>query len=191
MEPRIFRTRQQWRSWLARHHDREKVIWLAYYKKGSGKTSITYEEALQEALCYGWIDSIIARIDEEKYKQKYTPRNDRSIWSASNKARIKALTAQGLMAPPGLAKVKAAQENGSWRRLNDFDRIGRGRPVPEDLLKALDLAPPAREMFEKRSPSEKKLWSYWILSAKKPETRNRRITETVRRILAGQHPGIQ
>jgi uncharacterized protein YdeI (YjbR/CyaY-like superfamily) len=190
MDAKLFRTRLAWRSWLARHHDKKKEIWLAYYKKRTGKKSVTYEEALQEALCYGWIDSTIGRIDAEMYKQRFTPRNDRSIWSASNKARVKTLIAERRMAPPGLAKINAAKRNGSWQRLNDFERIGRGAEIPKDLCDALDLAPPAREVFEKRPPSEKKLWAYWILSAKRQETRRRRIDETVQRVLAGRRPGM-
>ena len=188
--PRLFRTRRAWRTWLARNHDRSKGIWLVYFKKGSGKASVTYEEALQEALCFGWIDSTVNRVDEERYKQRYTPRNDRSVWSASNKARVARLIAAGLMAAPGLAKVEAAKRNGSWKSLDDVDRIGRGAELPDDLLKALAAEPRAREAFESRPPSEKKLWGYWVLSAKRPETRARRVAETVKRVLAGRRPGF-
>jgi uncharacterized protein YdeI (YjbR/CyaY-like superfamily) len=189
-EPRLFKTRAAWRSWLARHHSGETGIWLAYYKKGSGKRSVTYEEALQEALCYGWIDSTVGRLDAERYKQRYTPRNIKSVWSASNKARIDKLMAEGRMAPPGLAKVEAAKRNGSWDRLDDVEKMGRGGEIPADLHEALERDGRARLIFEKRPPSEKKLWVYWILSAKKPETRARRIAETVKRVLAGRRPGM-
>ena len=189
-KPRLFKTRQAWREWLARNHDRSKGLWLAYYKKGTGKRSVTYEEALQDALCYGWIDSTVGRIDAERYKQKYTPRNVKSVWSASNKARVEKLIAEGRMAPPGLAKVEAAKRNGSWKSLDDIDRIGRGADVPSDLLEALAREPRAKTAFEGRPPSEKKLWAYWVLSAKRPETRARRIAETVKRVLANRRPGF-
>jgi len=189
-EPRLFKTRAAWRSWLASHHSSETGIWLAYYKKGSGKRSVTYEEALQEALCYGWVDSTVGRLDEERYKQRYTPRNVKSVWSASNKARVDRLIAESRMAPPGLAKVEAARRNGSWEILNDVERIGRGGEIPPDLLEALESDRRARQIFEKCPPSEKKLWGYWILSAKRPETRARRISETVKRLLAGRRPGM-
>ena len=188
--PRLFKTRSAWRAWLARNHDKEKGIWLAYYKKGSGKRSVTYEEALQEALCYGWIDSTVGRLDAERYKQRYTPRNLKSVWSPSNKARVEKLIAGGLMAPPGLAKVEAAKRTGSCDILNDVERIGRGAEIPADLLEALAKDGRARQVFEKRPPSEKKLWGYWILSAKRPETRARRVAETVKRVLAGRRPGM-
>jgi uncharacterized protein YdeI (YjbR/CyaY-like superfamily) len=188
--PRLFRTRQTWRAWLLRNHARSAGLWLAYYKKSSGKTSVTYEEALQEALCFGWIDSTVRRVDEERYAQKYTPRNDRSVWSASNKARIGELTARGLLAPSGLAKVEAAKRNGSWERLEGVDRIGHGAEPPRDLLGALDREPGARAAFDRCPPSHRKLWAYWVLSAKKPETRARRVAETVKRLLAGRRPGL-
>ncbi len=188
--PRLFKTRLAWRAWLARNHAQEKGIWLAYYKKASGKKSVTYEEALQEALCYGWIDSTVGRVDAVRYKQKYTPRKDKSVWSSSNKARVEKLIAEGRMAPPGLAKVEAAKRNGSWESLSDIDRIGRGAEIPADLIEALAANGPARVTFDTRPPSEKKLWAYWVLSAKKPETRVRRVEETVKRLLAGRRPGM-
>lgn len=188
--PRLFKTRLAWRAWLARNHDLSKGLWLAYYKKASGKSSVTYEEALEEALAYGWIDSKVRKLDEERYAQKYTPRKAKSVWSVSNKARVEKLIAQGRMAPPGLAKVQAAKHDGSWESLTEIDRIGRGAAPPTDLLAALDHEPGARAAFDRRPPSEKKLWAYWVLSAKRPGTRSRRIAETVRRVLAGRRPGM-
>jgi uncharacterized protein YdeI (YjbR/CyaY-like superfamily) len=188
--PRLFKTRRAWRDWLARNYACSKGLWLAYYKKGSGKTSVTYEEALEEALAFGWIDSTVHTLDEERYAQKYTPRKARSVWSASNKARVEKLTARGLMASPGLAKVEAAKRDGSWDLLTEIDRIGRNSPPPPDLLEALDREPGARAVFDLRPLSEKKLWAYWVISAKRPETRSRRIAETVRRVLAGRRPGM-
>jgi uncharacterized protein YdeI (YjbR/CyaY-like superfamily) len=151
---------------------------------------VTYEEALQEALCFGWIDSTVGRIDDERYKQKYTPRNARSVWSSSNKARVAKLIAEGRMAPPGLAKVEAAKRDGSWESLSDVERIGRAAELPSDLLEALSAEPRAKALFEARPPSERKLWVYWVLSAKRPETRARRIAQTVLRVLAGRRPGF-
>ena len=188
-EPQLFKTRRAWRTWLARNHDKKNEIWLAYYKKGAGRKSVSYEEALEEALCFGWIDSTVNRLDEERYQQRYTPRSKKSVWSAANKRRVEKLIAEGRMAPPGLAKVRAAKRNGSWERLDEIDRIGRGSEAPADLLEALDGTSNARELFDRRPLSEKKLWAYWVLSAKRSETRARRIAETVRRIVAGRRPG--
>jgi len=189
-KPRLFRSRQAWREWLARNHGRSEGIWIAYFKKGSGRTSVTYKEAVEEALCFGWIDSVIRRLDEERYAQKYTPRRPKSIWSAANKARIEKLAAGGRMAAPGMAKVETAKRDGSWELLNDIDAIVGAIEVPADLLGALAGDPRARATFEARPRSEKKLWSYWVASAKKPETRARRVAETVKRVLAGRRPGM-
>lgn len=188
-KPRLFRTRQAWRDWLALNHDKSKGLWLAYYKKGSGKRSITYEEALQEALCFGWIDSTIARLDAERYKQKFTPRSEKSVWSRANMARIAKLISEGRLEAPGLAKVDTAKKNGSWDRPSDPERAGLATEPPPDLLEALAVNPRAAAAFEGRPPAEKRLWALWVLSAKKPETRARRIAETIARVLAGRRPG--
>lgn len=190
MTKRSFKTAAAWRAWLERNHAREKGIWLAYYKKGSGKTSVTYEEALEEALCFGWIDSVVSRLDNERYMQKYTPRNAENVWSAANKERVRKLIAEGRMAAPGMAKIEAAKRNGSWNKLSDIDRVGRTGEIPEDLRRALAGNPVANEKFERLQPSQKKLWAWWILSAKKPETRARRIVETVKGVAAGRRPGM-
>jgi uncharacterized protein YdeI (YjbR/CyaY-like superfamily) len=185
--PRLFKTRAAWRAWLERNHGLSKGIWLAYYKKNSGKSSVRYEEALEEALCYGWIDSTVNRLDEERYMQKWTPRNEKSIWSAANKARVKKLIIEGRMAPPGRAKINAAKRNGSWTKI---DRIDLRAEVPKDLLDALALHPSIEAKFNKLAPSQKKLYSWWIESAKRAETRTRRISETLKRVDAGRPAGM-
>jgi len=187
MKARLFKNRAEWRAWLERNHDKKKEIWLAYFKKHTGKTSLKYEEALEEALCFGWIDSTVNRLDAERYMQKWTPRNEKSIWSASNKARVKKLIAAGLMAEPGLAKVRAAKRNGSWTKL---DKIDLREEVPQDLLDALALRPGIKAKFDRMAPSQKKLYSWWIESAKRPETRARRISETLKRVDAGRRAGM-
>jgi len=176
MTPRIFRTAAAWRGWLEKNHDQATEIWLAYYKKGTGKKSVTYEEALQEALCFGWIDSTVHKIDEEKYAQRYTPRKDKSVWSTSNKRRIAALIASGRMAAPGAAKIAAAKKNGSWSRLDAVERIDRGGNPPPDFLEALGLRPDLMGKWDRFPPSQKKMLAWWIESAKRPETRLRRIS---------------
>lgn len=185
--PRLFKTRAAWRAWLEKNHAATKGLWLAYYKKNSGKTSVTYEEALEEALCYGWIDSTVNRIDEERYMQKWTPRNEKSIWSAANKARVKKLIAEGRMAAPGLAKIAVAKRNGSWTKIDIVDLRAE---VPKALLDALALHPSIEAKFNKLAPSQKKLYSWWIESAKRPETRTRRVSETLKRVAAGRPAGM-
>lgn len=187
---RLFKTAAQWRTWLERNHDRHKGIWLVYYKKSSGKSSVTYSEALDEGLCYGWIDSIVKRVDAERYMQKWTPRHPGSIWSAANKTRVARLQAAGRMAPAGSARVDAARRDGSWDRLNAVEEIVRTAAVPEDLKAALAADPAVLEKFERLAPSRKKLWAWWVISAKRPETRARRIAATVAGVAAGRSPGM-
>jgi uncharacterized protein YdeI (YjbR/CyaY-like superfamily) len=188
-KPRLFKDRAAWRAWLEKNHDKAAEIWLAYYKKSSGKASVAYEEALQEALCYGWIDSTVNALDTERYMQRWTPRKPQSIWSAANKARVRRLIAEGRMAAPGLAKVMLARKNGSWDKLNDIERIGSEGGLPPDVLAAIDAFPGLREKFAALSTSRRKMLSYWVASAKRPETRDRRIAQLEGHIDAGTLPG--
>lgn len=183
---RLFRTRSVWRKWLAAHHARKSEIWLIYFKKGSGKPSVTYAEALEEALCFGWIDSTVRAVDENRYAQRYTPRKLTSIWSARNKALVRKLKAEGRMTEAGWAKVVAAKRNGQWTSL---DKIDVRLEPPADFLEALDRAG-ARDAFEKLTLSPKKLFVWWVVQAKRAETRLRRIGIAVQMIKAGRKPGI-
>jgi len=184
---RMFKDRAAWRAWLARNHAAAAEIWLVYYKKVSGKKSVTYEEALQEALCFGWIDSTVNAIDAERYRQRYTPRKPKSVWSASNKARVASLMREGRMAKPGLAAVAAARKNGSW---NTLDQVDPAPELPPDLRAALERDPRAKENFARVSPSQKKMFAGWILSAKRPETRARRVAHSADMIAVGAKFGI-
>ncbi len=187
MAPRIFSTAAAWRRWLEKNHSTASEIWLAYYKKSSGRKSVTYQEALDEALCYGWIDSIIRRVDDEKYMQRFTPRKPGSIWSARNKAHVARLITEGRIAPAGMAKVEAARKDKSWQK---SDRVEAKPKTPPDLLAALEKHPVVQALWDKQPPSQKQLYSRWVLSAKRPETRARRVEETIRRVRAGRKAGI-
>jgi uncharacterized protein YdeI (YjbR/CyaY-like superfamily) len=178
-KPFLFKDRAAWRAWLEKNHDKANELWLAYYKKGAGKASVTYEEALQEALCFGWIDSTVNALDAERYAQRWTPRKPRSIWSASNKSRVRKLIADGRMAAPGLAKIKRAKKDGSWDTLNDIERIGNGGGPPPDVMAAIAAHPGLEQKFSALSASRRKMLSYWVASAKRPETRARRIAQFV------------
>jgi len=184
---KLFKDRSAWRHWLEANHDRAKEIRLVYCKKNSGKKSVRYEDALEEALCFGWIDSVVNRVDDERYMQKYTPRKDASIWSAANKARVRKLIAEGRMTEAGLAKIRAAKRLGTWTKLG---RIEIKVEIPRELLQALAARPAVKALFDRLPPSQKKLWSWWVESAKRSETRARRIAETVRRIEAGRKAGM-
>ncbi|MDD8025124.1 MAG: YdeI/OmpD-associated family protein [Acidobacteriota bacterium] len=190
MEPRLFRTAAAWRDWLSRNGATAREIWLAYYKKGSGKTSVTYKEALDEALCHGWIDSTVRSLDAERYMQRWTPRNPNSIWSAVNKSRIRELEAAGRMASPGRAAVRRAKANGSWNKLNDIEIIARGGGPPPDVLAAISARPGLGPKFEALSVSRKKMLAYWVASAKRLETRARRISQMEELIETNGTPGF-
>ena len=184
---RLFKDRAAWRAWLAKNHAAAPEIWLAYYKKGTGKKSISYEEALEDALCYGWIDSTVNKLDAERYIQRYTPRKPKSVWSASNKARVERLIRDGRMAPPGLAAVETAKRNGTW---HTFDKVDVTPEVPPDLAAAVEAEPAARANFERVSASQKKMFAWFIISAKRPETRARRVARCLEMIRTGEKFGI-
>lgn len=186
MDSYLFKDRDEWRQWLEEHHDSESGVWLIYYKKHVKKKSVRYEEAVEEALCFGWIDSTAKRIDDEKFMQRYTPRKEASNWSQSNKLRVKKLIELGQMTEAGLKAIEIAKHNGSWDRLDDIEvEI----VIPEDLEAALAENPTARENFEKFAPSNKKQYLYWLKSAKRAETREKRLREIVRRSEKNIKPG--
>ena len=178
--------RKTWRAWFSKNHARQKEIWLVFYKKHTGKPTISYEDAVQEALCFGWIDSIVRKIDEERYMQLFTPRKIGSNWSDLNKRRVKKLIEQGIMTEAGLRKIEEAKKNGSWRNLDAVEKL----KVPPDLRKALSSNSKAQKNFEGLSPSRKKQFLWWIESAKTEVTRAKRIAETVKLLVENRMPGM-
>jgi uncharacterized protein YdeI (YjbR/CyaY-like superfamily) len=168
-------TRAQWRRWLAGHHDTSPGIWLVRYKQDSGRKHVTYDDVVDEALCFGWVDSRPRALDEERSQLLLTPRKPKSRWSAVNKDRVARLTREGLMQPSGIASVEAAKRNGSWDALDAVEQLVE----PQDLAKALDKEPTARAEWDGFPRSTKRAILEWITSAKTPETRQRRISETV------------
>lgn len=175
---------QEWRDWLATNHQREEFIWVVFYKVSSEVPSLTWSEAVDEALCFGWIDSTKRPIDKERYKQYFSKRKPKSNWSKINKDKIEQLTAEGRMAEAGLQSVAVAKQNGSWTILDEIEAL----VVPQDLEAALNTKPAAKEYFEGLSKSVKKMYLYWIMSAKRPETRQKRISEIVESAALGTKP---
>lgn len=169
-------TRAEWRAWLDANHATAKGVWLIYYKKESGKPRVSYDEAVEEALCYGWIDSVPKTIDEERYRQLFTPRKKSSGWSRPNKIRVERLIAEGLMMPAGQKAIDIAKENGKWDSLDEVENL----TIPDDLQAALEEYPPALENFTAFSRSAKRGILEWIHNAKRPETRINRVLETAR-----------
>lgn len=178
------RDRAEWRAWLAANHADAPGAWLVCFKKGSGQASVSYDAAVEEALCFGWIDSAMRSLDDARYEQIFTPRKRRSPWSQSNKERVARLMAQGLMAPAGLAAVEDARREGTWMM---FDGIENLEP-PDDLAAALADNPVAAANFAafSRAVRQQSLW--WIADAKRPETRQRRIARVVEAAAQNRNP---
>jgi len=173
--------RAAWRRWLEERHPQRDAVWLVFHKKASDGTSPSYEEAVEEALCFGWIDSTVNRLDERRTLQLFAPRRPSSTWSRSNKERVARLERDGLLAPAGIAAIEVAKANGSWTALDAVERL----EVPPDLVGALDADPAARESWDGFSPSSRKAILWWITSAKRPETRAKRVEQTARMAAKG------
>ena len=176
--------RSAWRAWLEHNHDTSPGVWLVVAKKNARRPGVTYVEAVEEALCFGWIDSRPNALDDEHYLQRLSPRRPRSVWSRPNKERIGRLIAGGRMTDAGRRPIEAAKRDGSWNALDDTDDL----VVPDDLAAALVASHAAREHFDAYPPSVKKQALYWITSAKRPETRGRRIAEVVDQAARGERP---
>ena len=183
-------TREQWREWLKEYHQTERVIWLEYYKKHTGKPSIPYNDAVEEALCYGWIDSTIRRIDEERYMQKFTPRKMKSTWSVPNVLRVEKLIKQGKMTAKGLELYEFAKKQNLLP-----DPSLKQKPempeVPSWFEEALDKNDDARRYFHKLAPSYRRIYIQWILDAKRAETRLRRLAEAIDLLSKGKKLGMK
>ena len=171
----------EWRAWLAENYTRKEGVWLITYKKATGLPTIEYDESVEEALCFGWVDSKAGTLDDERSMLWFAPRKPTSGWSKSNKERVERLIAEGRMAPPGLAKVEAAKANGTWNALDAVERL----EIPLDLAAALTATPDAAAYFDAFPRSIKRGILEWIAGAKTPETRAKRVSETAR--LAGEN----
>ncbi len=167
-------TRSEWRAWLAQNHGREAGIWLVTFRAGTGRPRVTYEESVEEALCFGWIDSRPGTVDAERSKLWFTRRRRGSAWSRVNKERVERLAVEGRMAPPGIAVVEAARLDGSWERIDAAEAL----EVPDDLAAALSADPLAATSWAAFPPSARRAILQWIGSAKRPETRAARVVET-------------
>jgi uncharacterized protein YdeI (YjbR/CyaY-like superfamily) len=179
--------RAAWRSWLRRNHRRKRRIWLVFYKKNTSTQSVAYGEALDEALCFGWIDSLIRRIDEERYVRKFTRRNPDSGWSPRNTHRVRELIGNGRMTKAGLTAFKP----GNLTRTLPERRHTKRLVIPRTVSRELFAHNLVRERFKALAPSYRRIYVRWILDAKKEETRKRRIAEVVKVVRAGKKLGLK
>ena len=179
------KTRAGWRSWLKKNHASCDGVWLIYYRASTGRRRLSWEDAVREALCFGWIDSKVKRIDDECYKQIFTPRKPRSVWSKINKQYIAELIEAELMTDAGLRAVDIAKKNGAWSLLEPVDAL----VVPADLESALRGSERAREAYEALSTSAKRAVLYSLYSAKREETRAKRVSDALAALEGGESLG--
>lgn len=166
-------TKKEWRNWLKKNHQTAQSVWLVYYKKKSNMPSISWSEAVDEALCFGWIDSKAKPFDEEKYLQFFGKRKPKSVWSKINKEKVDRLIEQGLMTKAGLKTVEIAKQNGSWTILDEVEEL----IIPKDLEKEFKKYKGSMDFFHSLSKSTKKSILHWLVMAKRVETRQKRIEE--------------
>jgi uncharacterized protein YdeI (YjbR/CyaY-like superfamily) len=176
------KTRREWRAWLARHHATSPGVWLVRYKAHTGVPSVAYEDAVREALCFGWIDSLVRRIDDERYALKVTPRKPGSKWSDSNRTRWKELKTAGLLAPAGLA---AAPTSNAYAPKPEIPVL------PSYIAKAFKADAKAWHFFRQLTPPHRRSFVTWIHTAKRPDTRERRIRESIALLAAGRKLGLK
>ena len=167
-------SRKAWRDWLEKHHRTASGVWLISRRSTADGSTVTYEEAVEEALCVGWVDGQGGKVDQQRTKLYFSPRRPRSGWAGTNKARVERLLVAGQMRPAGLAAVERAKTDGSWSILDGAER----GEVPDDLALALAARPPARECWDAFPPSVRRGVLAWIAVARRPETRAKRIEET-------------
>jgi len=177
------RTRQEWRKWLGEHHNSDFEIWLIFHKRHTGVRSLTYDDAVEEALCHGWIDSIVRRLDDARYARKFTPRKADSKWSTANRRRYADLESRGLLAAPGLNRAPTS-------RSGDAPRPSAAR-IPSYIEQALRTNPCAWKCFEQLAPSYRRAYIGWIDSAKREQTKERRLREVFDLLAAGKKLGLK
>ena len=169
------RTREEWREWLELNHKEKDAVWLVFYKKGTPNFNLSWSESVDESLCFGWIDSTKKTIDNERFKQYFSKRKPKSNWSKVNKDKVKILIDRSLMKEAGYKSIEIAKKNGSWTILDTVERL----EIPEDLEQELRSQKGAMKYFESLNKSSKKGLLYWVVSAKRDDTRNKRISEIV------------
>ena len=186
MKTFLARTTKQWREWLAEHHDSESEVWLIFHKLHANVVAIAYQDALDEALCFGWVDSLVKRLDDRRYARKFTPRRADSRWSTTNRRRYAALKASGRLKPSGIKRAPTDRGYGP-----PPPRFKMPSKLPAYIETALRKRPAALRYFEVLAPSHRRRYVGWIESAKREETKARRLTEAIRLLAAGRELGLK
>ena len=175
-------TLEQWRRWLTDHHDTESEVWLVFHKRHTGRPSIAYQDALDEALCFGWVDSLIKRLDDARYARKFTPRKPDSKWSTVNRTHYARLKASGRLKPAGLTRAPTDRS---------YDKPPLPSTLPTDIQETLQRSPRAWRNFESLAPTHRRNYIAWINSAKQQETKLRRLREAIRLLAEGKTLGLK
>jgi len=186
MKTLVAKTLDEWRTWLDKHHASEPEVWLVFYKKNSDVASIKYADALDEALCFGWVDSLVKRLDDRRYAIKFTPRRPDSRWSTKNRERYESLKANGRLRPAGIKRPPTDRGYGPRPA-----RVPLPSKLPAYIQTALNKHPAALRHFEALPPAERRRYFAWIESAKKEETKARRLNEAIRLLAAGKVLGLK
>ena len=184
------KTRNDWRGWLIKHHANESEIWLVFHKAHTGQLDIPYAETVEEALCFGWIDSLIKRLDDDRYARKYTPRRLGSVWSEANKKRVEKVLAEGIMTDAGLVFIREERPSGEWDRRRSHPSMPTDK-LPIEFSEALRTHPAASDTFHALAPTYQKQYILWIATAKKSETRQRRTREALEKLERGERLGLK
>jgi len=189
MKTQYFKSNEEWENWLSSNHIKESELWLIYYKKHTKKPSIPYEESVETALCFGWIDSLIKKIDEDSYARKFNVRNAKSLWSESNKKRINELIRANKMHPAGIKSVEIAKQNGYWDKVIKPPELDYS--VSGEFQDALNDNPKALNFFESLPNTKQKQFTLWINMCKRQETRQRRINESIQLLSESRLLGLR
>jgi len=183
-----FKSRNEFRQWLEQNHDRESELWLIYFKKHSGIESIRYNEAVEEALCFGWIDGKVKSIDHQTYMQRFSPRKPKSTWSKLNKERCLKMIAEGKMTTKGLELIEEAKKSGWWEKA--YSTASDQVNIPEEFLTVLKKYPVASNFFFSLTNAQQKLYLNYLASAKQTETKIKRINKIIDRLQNKLKPGM-
>jgi uncharacterized protein YdeI (YjbR/CyaY-like superfamily) len=184
-------SRDEWRKWLSANHDREKSVWLIYYRKQTGWPCISYDDSVEEALCFGWVDSIIRKVDGEKFARKFSRRTSKSRWSMANKKRAEKMVREGKMTEFGLAKIREAKDSGKWFEALVSARYRNKLVIPSYFKDALATNPKASKYFNGLASSYRRNFVAWVDSAKREETRRKRLVEAIGLLERGQKLGMK
>jgi len=185
--PKHFKNRDQFREWLSKNHANKSELWILFYKVHTNKKCVRYAEAVEEAICFGWIDGIVKRIDDEKHAQRFSPRKSKSIWSKVNKERAKRMVNQGKMTNAGVLKIKEAKKNGWWNKAYSFQG---NHEMSDEMKKVLMSDREAWKNFQNFGKSYQNTYIFWVNYAKRVETKLKRIQIVLERAKKNQPPGI-